>query len=214
MSKTEELTKQEKASITKFQDFQTVEEQLNYAQWLIDSKLINFRKPEEAIMAFNMGRAIGLDPAVAAVNLYVVNGKITFSVHLAAALAKQAGVDWQLIKDCEEVRDESGNQVAPFLVTEIRFLRYNEKLRQTVENHFSYTWTDATNAGYTTKDNWQRLPKNMMRARCLIEGIRFVAPDVLAGIFYEATEIADNTQNLNVETVLDEDGNPVIVANT
>ena len=31
----------------------------------------------------------------------------------------------------------------------------------------------------------------MLRARCLSEGIRFVAPDVLMGVFYEQGEMLD-----------------------
>lgn len=202
-------SEEQKQSITKFTDFNTVEEQLNYAKYLIDSKLISFATPESAVMAFNMGRALGIDYAVAATYLYPVNGKITLSVHLATALAKKAGVDWEIKKDGENIKNQQGQLVD--IVTEIKFYRYNKKLDRVMENTLTYTWKDAAAAGYLTKDNWKRMPKNMLRSRCLMEGIRFVAPDCIMGIFYETTEIGDNS---GITIDLDDEGNPILHADT
>lgn len=207
----EDLVTQE-LSIVKMDDFNGYDEALVYAQKLIDTKLISFAKAEHAVMAFNMGKAIGLAPSIAATNLFVVNGRITFSVHLAAALAKKAGIEWEILEDAVEIRDEKGNQIPPYLRTTIKFYRYNPEMKRTFENVFTYNWGDACTAGYDKKDNWKRMPKNMLRARCLIEGIRFVAPDALAGVFYESTEITDNSKE-KFDFDIDESGNPIMVTN-
>jgi hypothetical protein len=199
------MPEEHKQQITKFNNFNTVQEQIEYAKFLIDSKLISFGSPESAVMAFNMGKALGIDYAVAATYLYPVNGKITLSVHLASALARKAGVDWEIVKDGEPIKDQNGQVID--VVTEIKFYRYNNKLKRVIENTIKYTYQDAAKAGYLTKDNWKRMLREMLRSRCLIGGIRFVASDCIMGVFYEASEIADNS-NLSLD--LDEEGNPII----
>jgi hypothetical protein len=199
-------------ALTKFDNFDSVEEQIKYADFLITSRLIPFKKPEEAVMAFNIGRALGLDPAVTAMNVYPIEGRLSLSVHLATALAKRTGIiDWSIEKDYEPVYDNEGKYID--VETSIRFYRYNEKMNKTIENLIRYKWSDAVNAGYTTRNNWLRMPKNMLRARCLMEGIRFVGPDTLIGLFYEGTEIIDNIKgNSGFNIELDQDGNPVLQA--
>lgn len=212
---TEVATKNLSESVTKMDQFNSWEESLNYAQKLIDTKLVTFTKPEHVVLAFQMGKSMGLDPVVAATNLYVVNGKVTLSVHLLSALAKKSGyIDWELIKDGEIIRDENNKQVPPYMITTIRFHRYNEKMNKTITNEISYTWSDAINAGLVSKDNWKRMPKNMLRARCLSEGIRFIAPDLLAGVFYESSEVNDFAKNdTGYKVVSDADGNVVLETN-
>jgi len=207
----EDLAMVEKTTeaLTKFNDFNSVQEQLKYAEFLISTKMIPFKKPEDAVMAFNIGRALGLDPAVTAMNVYPINGRLTLSVHLATALAKRAGIEYSIEKDYEKEFDEKGNWIDT--ITSIRFYRYNAQMNRTIENLISYRWSDAVNAGYTTKDNWQRMPKNMLRSRCLMEGVRFVAPDMLIGLFYEGSEILDNSKGRpDYDIELDDTGNPIL----
>lgn len=196
--------KKEEVSIIKFEQFNNVNEQLEYAQMLINSGLVAFKKPEQVVLAANLGRALGISFDVAAQNIYNIQGKPTLSVHLISALARKAGIDWEIIKDAEKEVDEEGN--ATNIITTIRFYRYNEKLKRVITNELSFTWNDAVRAGYSTKDNWKTKPKNMLRARCLTEGIRFVASDVLMGVFYETGEMLDaNNQVYDI----DENGNVV-----
>jgi hypothetical protein len=198
-------------ALTKFNNFGSVEEQLKYADFLIQTKMIPFKKAEDVVMAFNIGRALGLDPAVTAMNVYPINGRMTLSVHLATALAKRTGiVDWSIEQDYAMEYDKDGNYIDR--ITSIRFYRFNAQMNRTIENVIDYRWSDAAGAGYTTKDNWIRMPKNMMKARCLMEGIRFVAPDTLIGLFYEGTEISDNIKGKTDYTIdVDVDGNPILI---
>lgn len=47
----------------------------------------------------------------------------------------------------------------------------------------------------------------MLRSRCLTEGIRFVAPDVLMGVFYETGEMMDSS---NQVYDIDSEGNVIL----
>lgn len=203
------ITEEGKSALTKFNKFETVEEQLQYAEHLIKSKLINFAKPEHAVMAFNVGRSLGVDASISAMHMYPIDGKITLSVHLATALARRLGVDWEIIKDGvkEKIGENAQKQPIYDMITQIKFYRKNEVLNKVMENTMTYTWKDAKNAQLDTKDNWKKRPRNMLRSRCLMEGIRFVASDALMGVFYESTEIAEGSQ----KTVdIDDEGNIII----
>jgi hypothetical protein len=181
-------------SLIKFEQFNNVTEQLAYAKLLIDSGLVQFKKPEQVVMIANLGRSLGVSFDVACQNINSIQGKPAISVHLITALARKAGIDWELIKDCEQVINKEG-KVAD-LITTIRFFRFNDKLKRVITNDISYTWNDAVKAGYATKTNWKEKPKNMLRARCISEGVRFVGSDVLMGVFYEQGEMLDATNQV------------------
>lgn len=195
------------ADIVKFQQFTNVNEQLAYAELLIQSGLVPFKKPEQVVMIANLGKALGVSFDVACQNVNNIQGKPALSVHLMAALAKRAGVDWEMIKDCEKVYDDTGKAID--IITSIKFYRFNPKLNRVVENVLSFTWNDAVKAGYSTKDNWKTKTKNMLRARCLSEGFRFVCPDVLMGVFYEQGEMADA---FNKVYEIDDEGNAINIS--
>lgn len=200
-----QLSEQEEVSIVKFEQFNNVNEQLKYAEMLIQSGLVAFKKPEQVVLAANLGKALGVSFDVASQNIYNIQGKPTLSVHLITALARRAGVDWEIVKDDESVFDDEGDLIDK--ITTIKFYRYNDKLKRVIENTMSYSFTQAKDAGYTNKDNWKTKRANMLRARCLTEGIRFVASDVLMGVFYETGEMLDaNNQAFDI----DDEGNVIL----
>ena len=59
------------------------------------------------------------------------------------------------------------------------------------ELEYEYTWEDATKAGLVNKDNWKRMPKEMLRARLASSGIRMSNPACLNNMYSveEAQEI-------------------------
>ncbi|MBS1960735.1 MAG: hypothetical protein JST04_00860 [Bdellovibrionales bacterium] len=59
-----------------------------------------------------------------------------------------------------------------------------------------FSWQDAVTAGLSTKDNWIKNPKVMIRTRCLTIGARWIASDALLGML-EHSELAD-VNNLQV----------------
>jgi hypothetical protein len=87
-----------------------------------------------------------------------------------------------------------------------RFIRVNNQ-DECVTFTQKLSWADIILMNLHEKMNWQKMPKIMLRNRCLAIGARFFAPDVLLGLM-EHTEILDNTNtNYNVT----EDGGKVDV---
>lgn len=205
MKSEQELAVVNTNEVIKFNDFNNVAEMMSYAQTLIDSKLVAFRKPEEVVLVANLGKALGVSFEVAALNMFSIQGKPTLSVHLQTALARKAGIDWELVKDAEKVLDENGKAID--IITTIRFFRHNPTLNRVITNEMSYRWSDAVAAGLSKKENWITKAKQMLRARCLADGIRFVGSDVLMGVFYETGEMLD----VSGKTYdIDDEGNAII----
>jgi len=53
-----------------------------------------------------------------------------------------------------------------------------------------WTMEDAKRAGLGNKDTWRSYPRQMLRARCVSEGIRMAMPGVVVGL-YAPEEVAD-----------------------
>ena len=53
-----------------------------------------------------------------------------------------------------------------------------------------WTLADAQRAGVAGKQNWAKYPRQMLRARCISEGVRATSPGVVVGI-YTPEEVAD-----------------------
>lgn len=64
----------------------------------------------------------------------------------------------------------------------------------------------AKNADLTGKDNWRKYPAQMLRARCISEGVRAIYPACLNNM-YSSEEVADFTQPNN--TVIEVEAIPV-----
>jgi len=68
---------------------------------------------------------------------------------------------------------------------------------------YEYTINDAKIAGLTNKDNWKRMPKEMLRARCASSGIRMSNPACLNNMYSveEASEIVDVNATETMPTI-------------
>jgi hypothetical protein len=86
--------------------------------------------------------------------------------------------------------------------TKIRFVRTDLLLDgKPFEITHSFSLEEAVQQELQEKENWKRMPKTMVRTRCLTSGARLIAPDLFMGV-YELTEIYD-TKNINYETTED-----------
>jgi hypothetical protein len=68
----------------------------------------------------------------------------------------------------------------------------------------TYTWIDCIGQGLNTKDNWKRMPKEMLWARCLSKGANRIGADLLLGL-YTVEEMVDTFLNEN-QVKRNEDG--------
>lgn len=92
----------------------------------------------------------------------------------------------------EQVRFGPNNEYLEY-VTTIRFHRFYKEMNKTISSDYSFYWSDAHAAGWTSKPNWKSLPRFMMYARCVVRGARGVGSDVIGGL-YDTHEVVEFTR--------------------
>lgn len=163
----------------------------------------NLDSPEKIATVIQHGKELGLDPVTSLGGIHVIKGRTVISASIMGALLKRNGYEFIYTKDYE--KDESGNAF-----TEVEIFWLSKSLNREMSSKQAISWNEMTLAGYTTKDNWLKYPKNMMRARALSTAIRAIAPEVLLGLYSE-TEIIDAIPNSGKKISFDEEGEVVIV---
>ena len=166
-----------------------------FLQTLIDSKKLptHIKSVEEAFTIAQMGKELGFATMQAFHYIIPIQGKLSLSAKATGALLRKGGVKFYTKEDGAYVfPDGSTDVIAPKADgtkpvdqrTTIVFVRDN------IEEYCSFTWKDAEKQGLTTKDNWKRMPKEMLYARCLAKGANRIGADLLLGL-YTAEEMAD-----------------------
>jgi hypothetical protein len=160
------------------------------AQILVSSGLTprGVDTPQKAFLIMAQGRELGLSTMQALGNIYVVEGKVSLSSDLMAAMVLKSSV-------CEYLR-----------VVEMTAERatYAAKRKGGNEFRFSFSWEDATKAGLTGRATYKANPADMLRHRALSKCVRAVFPDVVAGLYSrdEAEDIVDVTPRTTVAEVV------------
>ncbi len=153
----------------------TIEQAFWLATQLVKSGLLgrSVVKPEAAFAVILAGRELGLTAMQSLRSCHVIEGKVTLSADLMAALVKRSSV-------CKSFRlVESSAKIATYEA---------ERVGEGV-TRMSFTIEEATAAGVANKDNWKKYPAAMLRARCIAALARVVFPDLLLGV-YENDELA------------------------
>lgn len=85
------------------------------------------------------------------------------------------------------------NNIADYRTT-YRFRRVRKLGKEDVivEIKASFTWNDAVQMQLSTKDNYTKQPKAMLKARAFSNGAREIAPDIMLGM-YSDVEMYDST---------------------
>lgn len=133
--------------------------------------------PANVLIAIGLGTAIGIAPAQALYEIYVVNGRPSPSANLLAGLVRRAGHKLRIEGDethCTATLIRSDDPDAPFAAT--------------------WTMEKAKGAGLSGKDTWKQYPAAMLRARAISEVVRMGASEVLLGMEYSAEEMRDTPQ--------------------
>jgi hypothetical protein len=180
--------------------------EMEQLQLLIDSKVLpsNIKTIEQAFAIAQYGKDLGMKPMQAFHQIYSIQGRLALSSKALGALMWRNGISMKTIKDGELVVrgvDSNGVEIKD-RVTTIEFYRGN------VTETTNFYWSDAVKAGWTTKDNWVKMPKHMLYARCLALGANRIAPDMLLGL-YTVEEMVDVTNASNVS--ITEDGDVKII---
>ena len=129
------------------------------------SGLFGVKTPDQAMALMLIAQAEGLHPAIAARDYHVINGRPTLKADAMLARFQAAGgsVRWHEYADQRVVGTFTHPQGGNVEVT--------------------WTLEMATAAGLTKNPTWKSYPRQMLRARCISEGIRTVFPGVVVGTY-------------------------------
>jgi hypothetical protein len=171
-----------------------------FCQSLADTPLLPDayrRNPASVLWAMEYGRALGLDVVTTINTIHVIKGKPTQSADLMLSRAREAGHKVR-------IRQEPGQcTVSIWRSDDPEF-----------ENSVTWTYDDAVTAGLCEmrnnrpysrsqkgeKQNWEKYPRAMLRARAISECVRMACPEVLHGAIYTPEEVG---------AWVDQDGHPV-----
>ena len=159
---------------------QTAEEAYRLSTHLAKSDLCpkSFgQNPANVFAAIMMGAEIGVGPMQAMANIAVVNGRASMWGELVSGLIWGSSV-------CEKLEDNVSGKGETLAVT------ITAKRKGAAEYSYTYTWEDAKVAGLTSKDTYQKYPKDMLYWKALGRVSKRLFPDVLKGIAIR--EIADD----------------------
>ncbi len=169
------------------------EEMKGFLQTLIDSKSLpsHVKTFEVAFTIVQMGKELGFAPMMALHYIIPIQGKLSLSAKAIGALLRRGGIEFITEEDGVLVFEGGVTDYLPRKDekpldrrTSIRFYRGKK------EELCSFTWKDAEKQGLTTKDNWVRMPREMLYARCLAKGANRIGQDLLMGL-YTAEELVD-----------------------
>jgi len=112
-----------------------------------------------------VAQAEGMHPAIAARDYHVINGRPTLRADAMLARFQQAGgkVEWGEYTDQRVVGTFSHPQGGSVRI--------------------EWTTKMAQDAGLTRNPTWKSYPRQMLRARCISEGIRTIYPGVAIGTY-------------------------------
>lgn len=173
----------------------SLQEKVEMAKYLAQSDLMpgGLKTPAQVFVALQMGHELGLSPMVAVNNIAVINGRPSLSSAIMEAIARNH-------------RDFAGIKITPSGEGEERTCKVEIK-RKTGENIETftgyYTLAMATEAGLYPgkKDNWDKYPERMLKARASGYAARDAFPDALAGMisYDEAEEIQQEPRDVTPE---------------
>lgn len=136
------------------------------------SGLFGVKTPEQALALMLVSQAEGRHPALAARDYDIIQGKPTKKAEAMVRDFQAAGgkIEWHRLDN--EVAD------ATFSHESGGTFRCNWDMKRAAE------------AGLAGKEMWKKFPRQMLRSRCVSEGVRTVLPMATSGM-YEPGEIAD-----------------------
>jgi len=136
------------------------------------SRMFGITTKEQALVLMSISQAEGRHPAEAARDYNIIQGRPAKTAEAMMRDFIHAGgrVEWHALSD--EAADATFSHPAGGTVR--------------------ITWdaARAAKAGLASKDMWRKFPRQMMRSRCVSEGVRTVCPMATSG-FYVPEEVRD-----------------------
>lgn len=144
-------------------------DRLRYAEALSKASLLPaaFKgKPADVLLAMEWGAALGMAPMQAINSIHVINGKPGLSANALAALVRREG---------HRMRVTGDDTTATASIWR----------RDDQDFEYRVTWTIdmAKRAGLLTgKDNWEKYPAAMLKARAQTAVVRDACPELIIGL--------------------------------
>ncbi len=135
-----------------------------------------FNAQEILMMHACFGHHYGGNMGLTMTQAYSLKGKPTLNADAMAGIVRKSGL-------CRFIKIDSWDDHHCTLI----MARKDEDF----EHSYTYEIEMAEKQGLTRNANWAKMPKQMLRARCLTMGLRATFPEAVSGI-YSADEIADN----------------------
>ncbi len=126
-------------------------------------------RPEQVMVAAQMGMEMGLTLMQSVQNIAVVNGRPSLWGDMPLALVKRSNL---LEYINEEIVNEGDNLTA----------RCTVKRKNDQEIVRTFSWQDAVRAKLTGKDVWKNYPKRMLQMRARSWALKDLFPDVIRGV--------------------------------
>ena len=159
---------------------------------LIESKKLpaHIKTVEDAFTIAQMGKELGFPTMQAFHYIIPIQGKLSLSAKATNALLRKGGIAFVTMED--GIYTYANNNAEPNTPDERPSGRRTtiKFVRDGMEELCTFTWKDAELQGLTTKDNWKRMPREMLWARCLAKGANRIGADLLLGL-YTTEEMAD-----------------------
>lgn len=129
------------------------------------SGLFGAKTPEQAMALMLVAQAEGLHPASAARDYDIIQGRACkkSEAMMRDFIASGGSVQWHALTDAEAA--------ATFTHPAGGSVRIDWDMKR------------AATAGLAGKDMWKKYPRNMLRARCVSEGVRTVCPLATGGMY-------------------------------
>lgn len=199
---------------TKLSGFSSIEEMIKWAETIIESGLLpdSISEPEQVVTIVQYGSELGLTPHSSLNNLHVIAGRPVISASMLGALLKRAKKEWIITEDFVTVDTSDGGKDKK---TSYKFYWKSEITEKVMEAEHAITWRQMEVAGYTTKHNWQKYPKEMMRARCLSSAVRALFPEIFLGLYtdLEINDVAEEMGGDEMDVQVHEDGSVELILN-
>lgn len=181
----------------------------NFLSTLIESKKLpgHIKTVEDAFTIAQMGKELGFPTMQAFHYIIPIQGKLSLSAKATNALLRKGGIKFSTKEDGVYVYKDGTTSDIRKDIAENPIDRRTTIVftRDGIEESCSFTWTDATGQGLNTKDNWKRMPKEMLYARCLAKGANRVGADLLLGL-YMTEELTDTFNVPETAVKRNEDG--------
>jgi RecT family len=123
---------------------------------------------EKALAIIQKGRELGIQPMYALSNIAIINGKPVAGAEVLLALIYRDHGD-----DAIHFTETTGQRCT------ISYARRTWTRRE----NFTFALEDAKRAQLLGKDNWQKYPDAMLRARCVSAVARLAFPDSISGLY-------------------------------